>query len=213
MHTNDLTDSQPPAVADNCLPHPHLPLHTEPCLPAAHSDSGTQTVTVTHTAVQTDDSNIPVIPSTSHHSMITMTSSEFDQKMEHMMATALLNAKDTVNTIEALSQSLLLKNVSRENSFATLPVQQQLTSTQYVANNQGVANSQDVVNTPRMTTILELTNPHASRQYTSNQMDTSTHVTPSGHTSRSHANHMTPQHSYTLYDSGHHEDNSLYLTR
>lgn len=169
---------------------------------------------VTESAVQTDQSIIPPVVSTiaSQPSVITMTSSEFDQKMEHMMATALLNAKDTVNTIEALSQSLLLKNVSRESSFTTL--QQQLTSTQRVANNQAVANSQDVVNTPRMTTIEEPANSHISQEYTNHQMNTN--VSLSGHTPRSHANHVItpPQHNYTLYDTEHHhEDTSLFLTR
>ena len=52
------------------------------------------------------------------------------------MATALLNAKDTINTIETLSQSLLLRNVSREVSLATIPPE---SYTQHVTYPQDVA--------------------------------------------------------------------------
>lgn len=213
LHTTDLTQqNHPPSNAvDNAVPQSHLS-------PAACSDTITQ-VKVAHTAVQTDHHDDPVVvPSVSSQSITAMTSSEFDNKMEHMMATALLNAKDTVNTIEAISQSLM-KSVSRESSLMTIPLQP-LTSTQCVANNQGVANSQDKVNTPRMITIQELSNSHNS-QYNSNLMDTRTCVTPSGHTPRSHdviTSHgdqviSSQQHSYTLYGIGHHEDTSLYLNR
>ena len=213
LHTTDLTLSQqllnhpPSSVADNSVAQSH-PLEPHP--PAVCNDTGVQTIKVIDTAVQTDQCGVPVVPSvSSHHSVTTMTSSEFDHKMEHMMATALLNAKDTVNTIEALSQSLLMKSVSRESSLMTL--QQPLTSTQCVANNQAVANSQHVANTPRVTTIQE---PHHSPQGNSNQMDTGTHVTSSGHTPGSHANHViTSQHNYTLYNTGHHNDTSLYFNR
>ena len=212
LHTADLTrQNHPPLNAvDNAVSqsHPHIVSHS----PTVCTDTVTQ-VKVAHTAVQTDHGNDPVVvPSVSSQSVTAMTSSEFDNKMEQMMATALLNAKDTVNTIEAISQSLM-KCVSRETSLMTIPLQQPLTSTQCVANNQGVANSQDMVNTPRTTTIQELTNSHNS-QY-NNLMDTRTHITPSGPTPRSHADHVisSQQHSYTLYDTGHHEDTSLYLNR
>ena len=223
LQTTDFTPSQqnhpPSIVVDKPVPQSHP--HTEPHPSAACSDTGTTQVKLAHTAVQTDHCSVPVVPLvSSQHSLTTMTSSEYDHKMEHMMATALLNAKDTVNTIEAISQSLLMKSVSRESSLMTIPLQHPLTSTQCVANNQGVANnqavanSQDVVNTPRMTTIQELTNSHNSQNH-GNQMDTRTHVTPSGHAPRSHANHVTmsPEHSYTLYNTGHHEETSLYLNR
>ena len=218
LHTID--DQEQATAVDHSLLTPHL---LEPYLTSGHSDVAVQTKTVTDSAVQTEQCNI--VPATSsHQSVITLTSSsDFDQKMEHMMATALLNAKDTVNTIEALSQSLLLKNVSRESSFMNLPLHHQMTSTQCVANNEGVANSQDVANTPRMTTIQELANSHTS-QYNSNQVNVRTHVAPSYHpTTSSHADHTTshadhmitpPQHNYTLYDTkSHHDDNSLYLNR
>ena len=220
LQTADITSQQllhqqQPTVANTPASQPHPPVHSELHTYPACSNTGTQTVT--HTAVQTEQCDtVPVV--TSQQSVITMTSSEFDQKMEHMMATALLNAKDTVNTIEALSQSLLLKTVSRESSFMNL--QHQLTSTQCVANNeaaannQGVANSQGVTNTPRMTTIQELTNSHTLQECTGNQMKTRT--SQSGHTP--HVDHMTSspqQHSYTLYNTADHhdDDDSTYLTR
>ena len=218
LHTMD--DQELSTAVDHSVPTPRL---LEPHLTSGRSDVAVQTRTLTDSAVQTDRCNIVPLTS-SHQSVITSTSSsDFDQKMEHMMATALLNAKDTVNTIEALSQSLLLKTVSRESSFVNVPLHHQMTSTQCVANNEGVANSQDVANTPRMTTIQELANSHTS-QYNSHQVDERTHVTPSGHpNTSSHADHMTshanhmitpPQHNYTLYDTGHHhDDNSLYLNR
>lgn len=235
LHTTDLTisqqlDDQPPsAIVDNCVPQPNLSV--QPHSSAAYCDTGVQTIMVTHTGVQTDQYG--VVPAVSSHQSVTaMSSSEFDHKMEHMMATALLNAKDTVNTIEALSQSLLLKNVSRESSLITVPLF--TSSAQGVANNKGVGNSQNVTendgaansqdvtnnkgvtNTPRLTTSQELAN--TSLEYTNNQMDARTHVAPSGHThGSSHADHMIspPQHSYTLYDTTgcHHEDTSLYLNR
>ena len=214
LHTADLTQRNHPSsnVVDNAVPQscPHTVSHS----PVACSDTVAQ-VKVAHTAVQTDHGNDPVvIPSVSSQSVTAMTSSEFDNKMEHMMATALLNAKDTVNTIEAISQSLMMKSVSREASLMTIPLQQPLTSTQCVANNQGVTNSQDMVNTHRMTTIHELTNSHNS-QHNSNLMDARTPITPSGHTPRSQADHVisSQQNNYTLYDTGHHEDTSLYLNR
>lgn len=210
LHTANITPSQqPPTVVSQ----PHPPVHVEPrpSPVCSSSDAGTQTMMVAHTAVQTVDQYnvIPVVCSQQ-----SVGSSEFNDKMEQMMATALLNARDTVNTIEALSQSLLMKTtVSREPSFITAP---QLTSTQHVANNQEVTNSKDVTNTPGMTTIQELTNSHTLQECTSNQMDIRTCVPPSGHTPKSHANYMiTPAElNYTLYDtSRHHEDTSLYLNR
>ena len=213
LHTTDLTQQNhpPSSVVGNSIPQPHL--HIVSHSPAACSDTVTQAVKVAHIAVQTDHGNVPVVPSISSQSVTAMSSSEFDNKMEHMMTTALLNAKDTVNTIEAISQSLLMKSVSRESSLMSIPLQHQLTSTQCVANNQGVAYSQDVINTPRMTTIQELANSHNSQN--GNLMDSRTHITPSGHTPRSHADHVitSQQHSYTLYNTGHHEDTSLYLNR
>ena len=226
LHTTDLTmsqqlDDQPPSAVDNCVPQPNLSV--QPHSSAAYCDTGVQTIMVTHTGVQTDQYG--VVPAVSSHQSVTaMSSSEFDHKMEHMMATALLNAKDTVNTIEALSQSLLLKNVSRESSLITVPLftsaqgvanSQNVTENDGVANSQNVTNNKGVANTPRMTTIQELAN--TSLEYT-NQMDARTHVAPSGHThGSSHADHMIspPQHSYTLYDTTgcHHEDTSLYLNR
>jgi len=133
-----------------------------------------------------------------------MTSIEFDHKMENMMATALLNAKDTVNTIEAISQSLLMKSVSRESSLMTL--QHPTTSTQLCAvNNQALANSQEVFNAPRMTTIQEATNSQDSHVQENNR----TAVTST------HTDHMIPssQHNYTLYDTTQNDETTIYLNR
>ena len=84
-------------------------------------------------------------------------------------------------------------------------------------NNEGVANSQDVANKPAgVTTTQELTNSHISQEYSGNQMDNRSHVSPSGHAPTSHAGHMItpPKHNYTLYDSQYyHKDASLYLNR
>ena len=201
LHTTDLAPSQqhhpPLSIADDSITQSP---RTEPYPSAGFSDA----VKLTHTAVQTDHCNIPVVSSaSSQHSMLTtMTSSEFDHKMENMMATALLNAKDTVNTIEAISQSLLMKSVSRESSL--MAIQHPMISTQpYMANNQAVANSQEVFNTPRMTTIQELT----SSQYS--QENNRTAVTST------HTDHMIPssQQNYTLYDSTHYDDTTIYLNR
>ena len=211
LHTAD--NQELPTALDHSVPTPRL---LEQHLISGCSDVAVQTKTVTETAVQTDQCNI-VPPTSSHQTVIPLTlSSDFDQKMEHMMATALLNAKDTVNTIEALSQSLLLKSVSRESSFMSVPLHHQMTCSQCVTNIEGVTNSQDVANTPRMTTIQEPANSHAA-QYNTIPVDARTHGTLSGHTPiSSHADHMvtSAQHNYTLYDTrSHHDNNSLSLNR
>ena len=251
LHLSDITTApQPPASTAvsqprpaanskasplaSTQPHPHLAYSSSSCI-----DTATQTVV--HTGVQTEFyhttpvTTIPVQPSQQSVTSLAVSSQEYS-KMEQLMATALLNAKDTINTIETLSQSLLLKNVSREASLTVMPpgsYSQHVTYSQDVTNNPVVsmATVQDVVNNPVVVNMRGVTNNPAvvnthsvtnkpvvtiTQEQSANTQENdhlqSTLITPP---SSSHANHMAtpPQHNYTLYNDVTHltEDDSYRL--
>jgi len=245
LHLSDIAASQPPASTAASQPHPPSELHlptsckaspltsSQPCPQFASSSSCTDTATqtVVHTGVQTEHYHATpatVIPSQQSVASLAVSSQEYS-KMEKLMATALLNAKDTINTIETLSQSLLLRNVSREASLASMPpgsYTQHVTYSQDVTNNPtvSVATVQDVVNhhTPmdksNVINSQEVANNPAPFNARTNSQDAAstpvvtiqTSTQDSSHLqniamtppSPSHGNHMVtpPQHNYTLYN-------------
>jgi len=230
LHLSDIA-SQPSVSIAASQPHPPSEPHRStsskaspladsqprPHFASSSSCTDTATQTMVHTGVQTEHyHHAPVKPSQLSSTSLAVSSQEYS-KMEKLMATALLNAKDTINTIETLSQSLLLRNISREASLTSVPpgsYVQHVTYSQEVANNpvvsvannqtlvdvinsQNVANNQAVVNTHIVTNSQDVANTPIQApcaQDSSNLQDTV--MTPP---SQSHDDHV-PQHNYPLYD-------------
>lgn len=247
LHLSDIAASQPPASTAASQPHPPCELHlptskaspltsSQPCPQFASSSSCTDTATQTmvHTGVQTENYHatpvtvLPSQPSQQSVASLAVSSQEYS-KMEKLMATALLNAKDTINTIETLSQSLLLRNVSREASLASMPpgsYTQHVTYSQDVTNNptvsvatihdvvnhhtlvdkSNVMSSQDVANNPALFNAQKTNSQDAANTpvVTMQTSQDSSHLQNTAMTppSPSRGNHMVtpPQHNYMLYN-------------